>query len=337
MNYRHAFHAGNFADVLKHLVLVQILLHLKRKDAPFRVIDTHAGTGVYDLGSEAAIKTGEWCDGVGRVLVADQHSGDCFAVGDVSEDVGVLLRPYAEAVNCALRLVGRTDVAGDAGATGAAAVSPLLSRYPGSPLIAAALMRAQDRLIANELHPDDRAALAATLRQASGPEAGQTKKTGLKETRFKETQLKVMGLDGYTALKSLLPPAERRGVVLVDPPFEQPGEFDSMVLGLSEGLKRFATGIFAMWYPIKALQPVAEFQNKIADLVSAPGKYRCDVLFADLHLRAPRDPDRLNGCGLAIANPPFQLEDRLDAGLPGLVDLLSDDPGRYTEVTMVHA
>ncbi|MEO1542519.1 MAG: 23S rRNA (adenine(2030)-N(6))-methyltransferase RlmJ [Pseudomonadota bacterium] len=301
MNYRHAYHAGNFADVLKHVVLAHVITHLKRKARPFRVIDTHAGVGLYDLSSEAAEKTGEWRDGVGRLGI-DGLSTFASTPGAEKQSVGspalqALLGPYKAALQGALGLAGDLTTGGDASMA-----------YPGSPMIAAALLRATDKLIANELHPEDRYELAMTLKRV--------------------TQAKVMGLNGYTALKALLPPSERRGAILIDPPFEEPGELDRMVDGLRQGLKRFASGTFILWYPIKAMAPVDAFKAKVVEMTS------CDVLFAELYLRAPTDPDRLNGCGVGIANPPFQLDGVLRDGLPELIDVLSDEAGRTATVRL---
>lgn len=286
MNYRHAYHAGNFADVLKHLVLVEILTYLKRKPTAFRVIDTHAGCGLYDLSGVEAGKTGEWEAGIGRLRGTE-----------LSPEVSELVTPYLEAVEAAMS--GYQAAGGDAA-----------SAYPGSPLIAQALLRPKDRLIANELHPED----CANLRRVMA--------------RHKTTS-KVMAIDGYVAMKSLLPPPERRGLVLVDPPFEVAGEFDRLATGLEEGLRRFSNGVFALWYPIKAVALVDAFKGRLA----ASGQPK--ILSVEIHLRTPADPDRLNGCGLVIANPPFLLVERLQRGLDGLVGVLSDEPGATGQITWI--
>src|SRR5207344_721439 len=201
MNYRHAYHAGNFADVLKHVVLALVIEYMKRKAAPFRVIDVHGGAGRYALTSVEADKTGEWQGGIGRLLGPDARP--------LPPDVARHLQPYLDAV--------RRENAGAA-----------LDVYPGSPAIALRLMRAQDTLIANELHPEERAHLTAAIGA--------------------DRRAKVMALDAWVALKSLLPPKERRGIVLIDPPFEEARELDRMVEGLAQGLQRFATGIYLAWY-----------------------------------------------------------------------------------------
>lgn len=267
MNYRHAYHAGNFADVLKHAVLALVIEHLKIKEAPFRVIDTHAGTGSYDLRSEEAIKTGEWQDGIGRLLAAD-----------ISGEVEPLLRPYLSAV------VGEQDPS-------------RLNHYPGSPLIARRLMRAGDRLIANELHPDDAAALAHLF--------------------VRDKQVKVSNMDGWTALKAFLPPVERRGVVLIDPPFEETGELQRLVSAVGEMTRRFATGTLMLWYPIKDPGQIVAFERQLSDLRTKK------ILRLQLMLRAPTDTNILNGTGLIVLNPPYTMPDNLSKLLPFLTEVLA--------------
>ncbi len=279
MNYRHAYHAGNFADVLKHIVFVLCLEHLKKKDAPFRVIDTHAGPGTYALESAASAATGEWRDGIGKLFGPD--------AAPLPAKVATILAPYLEVIRRAQD--GR----------------PGLSVYPGSPAIAASLLRKGDKLVANELHPVDGKALAKTF--------------------AKDKSVQVMALDGYTALKALLPPPERRGLVLVDPPFEEPGELIRMTDGLSEALERFRTGTFALWYPIKDIKPVARFHRGVTE---ACAKAAIDsVLIIELHLRAIRNPDLLNGSGLVVVNPPYTLVDDFGVVLPELSRRLAAGPG----------
>ncbi len=271
MNYRHAFHAGNFADVLKHAVLALVIEHLKLKPAPFRVIDTHAGIGLYDLGAEAALKTGEWRGGIGRVIDAD-----------LPADAAAVLAPYLAVVR-------------EVNGPGA------LTRYPGSPLLARRLMRPSDRLVVNELHPEDHAELAALF--------------------SRDAETKVLLLDGWTALKSLLPPRERRSVVLVDPAFEEEGELDRLVEGLHEAVRRFATGTFLLWYPIKDVSAVTAFRRKIAALALPK------VLAVELMIRGAEDAQRLNGAGLIVVNAPYTLEAKLKVLLPPLVRLLAQGEG----------
>jgi 23S rRNA (adenine2030-N6)-methyltransferase len=268
MNYRHAFHAGNFADVVKHLILVRIIEYLKRKDAAFRVLDTHAGVGLYDLEGSEAGRTGEWVDGIGRVI-----DGLAGAAAD-------LAAPYLAAIRAQ-----NPDGA--------------LRFYPGSPLIARHLLREQDRLFALELHPAD----AEALRQNF---AG-------------DWQTRVTHLDGWAALGSYLPPKEKRGLVLVDPPFEERGEFDRMVGALQRAHERWPGGIYSFWYPIKDVGDVAAFARSL----QATGIPK--ILRIELTVRKPSEPPRLHGTGMIVVNPPFALEGELRVLLPALAKLLADD------------
>lgn len=277
MNYRHAYHAGNFADVLKHVVLALVIEHLKRKPAPFRIIDTHAGSGRYALDSEEAGKTGEWEGGIGRFLGP--------GVGPLPAPIAGRLRPYLDAVR---RENGGLD----------------FRIYPGSPLIARRLMRADDMLVANELHPEEHARLKAAV--------------------GRDRRVKVLALDGWLALKAQLPPKERRGLILIDPPFEEDRELERMVDGLAEALRRFATGVYVAWYPIKDPKPVARFHRAVA-AVAGPKVLRVEVL-----LRRPVNLERLNGCGLLVVNPPHTLRGDLALLLPEIVRRVGDDGrGRF--------
>lgn len=270
MNYRHAFHAGNFADVLKHAVLVRILLHLCGKEAPFRVIDTHAGIGRYDLSSNEASRTGEWRAGIGRLLERPPAG-----------EAGELLAPY-------LALVGGENTGRE------------IKNYPGSPAIAQRLCREQDRMIFCELHPDDH----AMLRSNTG----------------RDKRVKPVEIDGWTALKAYLPPKERRGLVLVDPAFEEPREFERLASGLAEAHRRWATGIYLLWYPIKNGDEVRAFEKRMAALQISK------ILRAELSVGAGAEkPDALYACGLAVINPPWPLEDELKTLLPALGRSLAAD------------
>jgi 23S rRNA (adenine2030-N6)-methyltransferase len=213
LNYRHAYHAGNFADVVKHVVLTRLLEYLKQKDKAFRVIDTHAGIGRYDLSSVEAQKTGEWQGGIGQLIDAS------FAA-----PVAALLAPYLETVR-SLNPEGG------------------IQKYPGSPLIARHLMRKQDRLTAIELHPKDAARLRTFF-------AG-------------DFQARIIELDGWLALGAHLPPKEKRGLVLIDPPFEETGEFERLVDGLIRAHKRWPGGIYALWYPIKDRKAIIAFRKAL--------------------------------------------------------------------------
>jgi 23S rRNA (adenine2030-N6)-methyltransferase len=275
MNYRHAYHAGNFADVLKHVVLMRCLVHLTRKPAPFRVIDTHAGAGRYRLHQAEALKTGEWRDGIGRLLGPE--------AAPFSEPAAALLAPYFDAIRAE-----NTD--------------GTLSIYPGSPALIRTLLRSGDALIANELHPED----VATLKMVFA----------------RDKACKVIQQDGYSALKALLPPKERRGLVLIDPPFEEPGELIRMTAALKEGLERFATGIYLLWYPIKDEKPVARFHKAINE-VALSAKIEAPLKI-ELLLREARNPLILNGCGVVVVNAPHSLVNELNTALQEPVKRLGD-------------
>ncbi|QFR32888.1 23S rRNA (adenine(2030)-N(6))-methyltransferase RlmJ [Ancylobacter sp. TS-1] len=277
MNYRHAFHAGNFADVVKHVVLARILAYLARKDAAFRVIDTHAGAGLYDLAGDEARRTGEWEGGIGAVLRAR------FAPA-----IAELLAPWLDAVR-AVNVAAADD----------AALATALRHYPGSPLIAQALARPQDRLLFCETQPGVRAAL--------------------EESVGRDARAKVLATDAWQALNAYLPPRERRGLVLVDPPFEEPGEFHRLAQGLAEAHRRWSTGIYALWYPIKDVRAVDAFRREI-ERAGIP-----KTLNVQFDLRAVRQADTMTGCGMVIVNPPFTLADELRSVLSALAPVLSTD------------
>jgi 23S rRNA (adenine2030-N6)-methyltransferase len=279
MNYRHAYHAGNFADVLKHSVLALILQHLTLKDTPFRVIDTHAGIARYDLAGPEAAKTGEWRDGVGRLLGPNAAS--------MPADIATHLAPYLQTV---------TDL--NAGRD--------ITLYPGSPLVALALMRKADRLVANELHPEDSAALDDAI-------GG-------------DRRAKVLRLDAYTALKSLLPPPERRGAILVDPPFETRDEFNRLMHGLREATRRFATGTYLIWYPIKDRSAVAAFHDAIF-----AARYAKAVAM-ELDVGAKRNAFALGACGLIVINPPHTLHAAAEALLPYFTQHLAQGRGAASQI-----
>lgn len=274
MNYRHAFHAGNFADVVKHVVLTRLVEYLKRKDKAFRVIDTHAGAGAYDLSGSQAQKTGEWKSGIACLL--DRKPGG---------EPAALLAGYLDAVS-ALNPNGG------------------LRRYPGSPAIVRHLMRRQDRLTAIELHPADGASLAQLF-------AG-------------DHQVRVIRLDGWLALGAHLPPKEKRGLVLVDPPFEAEGEFDRLADGLGRAVRRWPGGIYALWYPIKDWQAVAAFRRALKQSGIAK------ILDIRFDLRAPSGEPRLDGSGMIVVNPPFTLEAELSLLLPVLCDAMAGQDGGWT-------
>ena len=274
MNYRHAFHAGNFADVVKHIILTRVLAYLMRKDAAFRVIDTHAGVGLYDLLGDEAGRTGEWREGIGRLMAAD-----------LPEPAATLVAPYLAAV---------TAQNGD----------DQLRYYPGSPFIARHMLRDQDRLMALELHPTD----AEALRQ-----------------NFEgDIQTRVTQLDGWAAMGTHLPPKEKRGLVLVDPPFEIKGEFERMVQALVKAHARWPGGTYAFWYPIKDPKDVQAYVKGL--------RATCidKILRLELTIRSPSIPPRLHGTGMVVVNPPYVLEDEMRTLLPKLAGLLADEGrGRF--------
>ncbi len=280
MNYRHAFHAGNFADVLKHATLALVIEHLRQKQAPFRMIDTHAGAGCYDLAASEALRTGEWQDGIGRLLGT--------SAPPLPDQVAALLATYLDVVRSA-------NEPGE------------IRHYPGSSMLALRLLRPDDRLIANELHPDD----ARALESALGHDA----------------RAKVMTIDGWQALKALLPPKERRGVILIDPPFEEVGELDRLVAGAAAACRRFATGIYLLWFPIKDTTVHRKFCNSL----TASGFDK--LLLAELRVRQVEPGEKLSATGLVIINPPYQLDEKLEVLLSFLADRLAQGPGASHRLT----
>jgi 23S rRNA (adenine2030-N6)-methyltransferase len=268
MNYRHAFHAGNFADVFKHVILMELLQALKAKPTAFCYVDTHAGRGRYDLRADQAERTREYVDGVQRLT-----------------DAPTLPQPLRDYVE----LVRAFDVDNADG----------LAHYPGSPLIARALMREQDRAIVCELQEDEAAALKSALRG---------------DSRFAVHQR-----DGYGALKALLPPAQKRGVVLIDPPFEaQGGEYALIQDALNHALSRWPNAVHAIWYPIKLRETIAPFHRWLY-----ANEATRDVLVTELLLTPDNSSLRLNGCGIALVNPPWRFERALESFVPALKNLLA--------------
>lgn len=274
MNYRHGYHAGNFADVVKHVVLVGLLDTLHAKAAPFCCIDTHAGRGDYALDGIEALKTGEFRDGIDRLAGADGQPA--------------LLQRYLDVVD-AIR-------GGDRG------------RYPGSPKITQHLLRADDRAILCELEPGEAAALRTLLRD--------------------DPRCAVHQRDGYAALKALLPPPQRRGLVLIDPPFEaQDDEFRVIEAALETIRARWATATVAVWYPVKQAAAITPFHRWLAT-THAGG----NVLVAESMIHPADSPLRLNGCGMAIINAPWRFDEALQPALAELTRRLGDDPGRSSRL-----
>ncbi|MGA9335922.1 MAG: 23S rRNA (adenine(2030)-N(6))-methyltransferase RlmJ [Rudaea sp.] len=274
MNYRHAFHAGNFADVFKHTILVGLIESLKAKQTPLCYFDTHAGSGRYDLRGEAASKTREFEDGVSRLLGATT--------------LPAILHVYLNLVRAM-----NSDNAGND-----------LSVYPGSPLIASSLLRDDDR---------------AVLCEAQHEEAQL-----LKQLCARDARIGVHERDGYAALGALLPPKERRGLVLIDPPYESQGEeFRIIESAMSTAYARWPTGIYAIWYPIKLREPTMSLQRWFAR-AKIP-----KVLCAELLLHPDNSALRLNGCGMIIVNPPWKFDRQLVELLPVLRRYLSQ--GRFSQ------
>lgn len=268
MNYRHAYHAGNFADVFKHAVFSRILLHLTRKETPFRVIETHAGRGLHALTSEEAGKTGEWRSGIGKILQAP-----------LSLEATALLAPWLELVR---KMVEKDGI------------------YPGSPALAEHLTRPRDRIVLCEMHHEDAHDLAGMFAHSQ--------------------RVQVKHADGWVVLPALLPPPERRGVVLIDPPFEKESEFRTILTALRQALGRWERGIYAIWYPIKARRDVERFAARVQAL-------GVKALRSEIVLYHVERIDRLNGCGLIIVNPPWMLDKDIETFAPDLLRALAKDDG----------
>ena len=262
MNYRHAFHAGNHGDCLKHALLVWLLRALRRKPAAFCVVDTHAGIGRYDLSSVAATRTGEWTRGIGRLI----------------EDPPIALADYVGLVK-------------------------QLGLYPGSPVLARALLRPHDRLACCELHPEDHLVLRGLF--------------------DRDPQVAVHRRDAREAVAGLLPPAFPRGLVLLDPPYEDTTEFDAVATALAIAQRRFPTGILCAWYPIKHRAPVRSFHQALRDAGLR------DMVAAELLVREPINPATLNGSGLVVIKPPFRFEQEALPILAALHDRLRDVGGGF--------
>ena len=279
MNYRHAFHAGNFADVVKHAVLVRILVHLRAKPAAFRVIDTHAGAGRYDLNGPEAARSLEWREGIERLVTAS-----------IGEQARGLLAPYLDAI---------AAFNGPGG----------LTSYPGSPALVRAFLRPQDRLLACELEPNAAVALARYL-------AG-------------DRRSKALAIDGWTALHAYVPPKERRGLVLIDPSFEDAGDFARLGQALEAAQRKWASGTYLLWYPIKERVGPDALARRLRR--SGIGK----VLRAELSLGGTRADNRLGACGLVVVNPPWTLAGELAILLPELAAILSGAGGGAHRVDWV--
>ena len=260
MNYHHAFHAGGFADVIKHIVLVRILTYLHEKPAPFRVIDSHAGSGLYDLSGEQARRGGEWLTGIARIMQAR-----------FSQTAASLVKPY-------LDIVRAFNPHGE------------LQAYPGSPLIARAMLRPQDRITACEIEPAARKALIDALR--------------------KDAQARVVDLDGWVALPAFVPPNERRGLVLVDPPFEASDEFDRLADGFNSAFSKWPTGVYLLWYPAKSRRASDQLARQVAQTTASVRPERT-CLRLEFSVAPQAVDSALTSCGLLIVNPPWTLQGEL--------------------------
>jgi len=266
MNYRHGFHAGNHADVLKHVVLLALCDRLVAKPTPCFALDTHAGRGLYALDDEAARRTAEADEGVARLLA--RPPADPW------------IRRYLEAVHACRSLHGE-------------------HAYPGSPWILAHALRDGDRIACCELQPDEAAALKANFRD--------------------DPRIATHRRDGYEAMKALLPPLVdgrrfARGLVLIDPPYEsQLGEFDVALAAMQAALKRWPQAIYALWYPIKQRRVLQPFYRRARDLPAG------SVLSLELMVHPDDSPLRMNGSGLLLLNPPYNL----DVPLAGTLDALA--------------
>lgn len=271
MNYRHAFHAGNHADVFKHIVLTRLVALMSRKEQPFAYIDTHAGLGLYDLSGDQATRTGEWLEGIARLWQATDRPS--------------LTDDYVKVIN-------RLNAEGE------------LRYYPGSPELARRLMRQQDRVLLNEKHPDD----------------GQL----LKDNMKKDPRVAVHLGEGWHVPRALLPVAEKRAVMLIDPPFEQLDELQRCAKAMKETIGRMRQTVAAIWYPIKDdSRALKRFYQELTSS-GAPKLLRVELLVHPLDTT-----QSLNGSGLVISNPPWGLEEELNTLMPWLADLLGQSQGGW--------
>ena len=285
MNHRHHYHAGNFADVFKHTLLLTLIRRLQVKEKGFLFLDTHAGRGVYDLAlavrGDTLARQPEWPEGISQVEATDPAARP--------EPV----RQFLEALEAF-----RREATGRAAAPGPENPPAL---YPGSPRLAARALRSQDRMVCCERHPEEHAILADEM-------------AGLRRVRVECT-------DGYGAIRAHLPPLERRALVLIDPPYEAPDEFDQVRRALIEGLRRLPGGIFAVWYPLTERADAAAFFDQLGEVALPP------TLAAEIVLAGPEMPLKLRGCGLLVLNPPWQFDLELKPVLPWLARALARGPG----------
>ncbi|MEQ5113158.1 23S rRNA (adenine(2030)-N(6))-methyltransferase RlmJ [Providencia vermicola] len=276
LSYRHSFHAGNHADVLKHTVQSLIIESLKEKEKPFLYLDTHSGAGRYQLTGEHAEKTGEYLDGIARI----------WAQPDLPEE----LLPY-------MNIVRRLNDGGR------------LRYYPGSPLLAKFLLREHDKLVLTELHTSDYPLLRGEF--------------------LKDRRAQVSREDGYQQLKSKLPPHSRRGFALMDPPYEMKSDYEAVVKAVAEGYKRFATGSYAIWYPVVLRQQIKRMVNQL----EATGIRK--ILQIELAVRPDSDQRGMTASGMIVINPPWKLEQQMKNVLPWLHKTLVPEGTGHTLVEWI--
>lgn len=264
LSYRHSFHAGNYADVLKHIVQLLILEALQQKEKGFLYLDTHAGAGLYSLQSFEAEKTAEFTEGIGYLWERD--------------DLPEIVRHYLQQV----KQVNPKDK---------------LNFYPGSPLLAANLLRPQDRAILTELHPSDYPLLRKNMQKFSN--------------------IQVKRENGFQQLKSALPPKERRGFVLIDPPYELKEDYQLVVEAIVEGYKRFATGTYAIWYPVVLRQQIKKMIH------SFEATQIRKILQIELGIRPDSTQRGMTASGMIVINPPWKLESQMREILPYLSEVLA--------------
>ncbi len=279
MNYRHAFHAGNFGDVLKHVVLLELLEALHRKPNPVHLIDTHAGIGLYDLAADEAQRSGEYRFGIGAVLSDPNAAKLLPRYWDVLKRLNPDLKP---------------------GGSG-------LRRYPGSPWLLQDSVRAGDRVSLCELHPQD----AETLKHNIG----------------RDPAVAIHHRNGFEALKALTPPVPRRGLALIDPAFEAKDEFDILTKAVLMTHQRWATGQLVVWYPIKDQKSIDQWKSALARQI------KVETLCIELTIRPAKDAKQMNGSGLIVVNPPWQLAETLKPMLEFLKSRMARETGAAAKIT----
>ncbi|WP_340620165.1 23S rRNA (adenine(2030)-N(6))-methyltransferase RlmJ [Xenorhabdus siamensis] len=276
LSYRHSFHAGNHADVLKHIVQSLIIESLKTKEKPFLYLDTHAGAGRYQLSGEHAERTGEYLEGIARI----------WQRGDIPDELNAYMR--------AVKALNQNGV---------------LCYYPGSPLIARHLLRENDELNLSELHSSDFPLLRSEF--------------------SRDRRARVLREDGYQQLKSKLPPKTRRGLVLIDPSYELKSDYQNVVKGILEGHKRFATGTYALWYPVVLRQQI----KRLVKELEATGIRK--ILQIELGVRPDSDQRGMTASGMIVINPPWKLEQQMRSVLPWLHQVLVPEGTGHTLVEWI--